>query len=321
MIDRVPVRDLQVHSAARDVPDMRDEEWRPFLADVKAHGVQEPLVVQKGSVVLDGRHRLKAAQESGQKTVPARVVDLTEEEQVAHVYSAAQLRRHLADDQRAVLAARWYLAEAKAARSQRARKAGQAGGGGRKKARRSSGGAASPELPASGDGREVPASRTREKAVAQYGVPERKFRFALRLEKESPELSAKVLAGEMKLLRAWGDFKSAAPHKATTAPKEKRRRPSPGVNGSHGNGVATTDVEPQATPAEQVETGAEPQADLGCSDATPPVGRERWARWLRSALRGVDPADLAAELIHQLGVDGAAELRDALTEALKVAAV
>jgi integrase len=108
-----------------------DEEWKPFLESVRTSGVQDPLTVQKGGRVLDGRHRLKAAKESGQETVPARVVDLSPEDQTALVYHTALLRRHLGDDQRAMLAARWTEAECKKSRSERARKAGLAGGRGR----------------------------------------------------------------------------------------------------------------------------------------------------------------------------------------------
>jgi ParB-like chromosome segregation protein Spo0J len=123
-IVNLPVRDLRPHPAALKVPEMRDEEWKPFLESVRTSGVQDPLTVQKGGRVLDGRHRLKAARESGQETVPARVVDLGPDEQTALVYRTALLRRHLSDDQRAMLAARRTEAEARKSRSERARKAG-----------------------------------------------------------------------------------------------------------------------------------------------------------------------------------------------------
>jgi hypothetical protein len=81
-IMHVPVSDLGTHWAARNMPDMRPEEWEAFLDDVKTHGVKDPLTVQKEGFALDGRHRLKAARECGQETVPVRVVDLSEEEQI-----------------------------------------------------------------------------------------------------------------------------------------------------------------------------------------------------------------------------------------------
>jgi hypothetical protein len=165
VIVHLPVSGLGAHRAACDVPEMREEEWRQFRADVQARGVQEPLVVQRGGVVLDGRHRLRAAQETGQETVPARVVDLSEEEQAAFVYRAALVRRHLTDDQRAVLAALWDKAQSKATSRERARKAGQAGGRGRKKAADSSEEGASSKLSGQEEGKEEQTPRTRAKAV------------------------------------------------------------------------------------------------------------------------------------------------------------
>jgi ParB-like chromosome segregation protein Spo0J len=317
MIDRVPVRDLQVHSAARDVPDMRDEEWRPFLEDVREHGVRDPLTVQRGGVVLDGRHRLRAARESGQETVPARVVELTEEEQAAYVLRVALLRRHLSDDQRAVLAARWNKAEARAARSDRARKAGQASGRSRQKAAANSVDKASSEFAAAGDGKEeAPVGRTREKAAVQHGVPERKVRAALELEQQSPELAAKVLAGKMTLKQARRDLKATDSKKeGATAPKGKPRGPTSEANGAHGYGAkkaaGVRPPEPATEPG-----GPGPSIDDSGFDSRSLVGLEPWAQWLRSGFHSVDLAELATELIRRLGVERAARLRDALEEAL-----
>jgi ParB-like chromosome segregation protein Spo0J len=200
-IVRLPVRDLRPHPAALKVPGMRDEEWKPFLESVRTSGVQDPLTVQKGGRVLDGRHRLKAARESGQEAVPARVVDLGPDEQIALVYRTALLRRHLSDDQRAMLAARWAEAESKKSRSERARKAGLAGGRGREKSPAGPGDATAPK-PAEGHDGQTKTVRARTRAAGQYRVPERKVRAARDLEKASPELAARVLAGDLTLNQA-----------------------------------------------------------------------------------------------------------------------
>jgi hypothetical protein len=127
----LPVGGLRLHEEAGKIPFMREVEWEPFLEDVRAHGVQDPLMVQKGGVVLNGRCRLRAARECGLPSVPAVVVDLTPEEQLEAIYRSALLRRHLSDDQRAVLAARYQELLSQGARRERARKAGLAGGRGR----------------------------------------------------------------------------------------------------------------------------------------------------------------------------------------------
>jgi ParB-like chromosome segregation protein Spo0J len=204
----LPVGWLRPHEAAAEVPFMRAEEWSAFAADVRERKVQEPLVVQVGGAVLDGRCRLKAAQESGQQTVPARVVDLTPQEQALHVYRAAALRRHLTDDQRAILAARYRELLSEATRKARARKAGRAGGRGRRKAD-SSRDAAPQELSREGAAQAAGAS-TRQQAAALHNVSERKVRTATEVERAAPELADEVLAGGMTLREAKRQQRGAA---------------------------------------------------------------------------------------------------------------
>src|SRR5262249_27531147 len=122
-----------VHPLAAKMPRMRADEWGAFRASVLASGVGDPITVQKGNVVLDGRHRFEAARERGDAEILAHVVDLGEDAQEALIYRSVILRRHLSDDQRAVLAARWAKIEAARAKRDRARKAGLAGGRSRKK--------------------------------------------------------------------------------------------------------------------------------------------------------------------------------------------
>jgi N6-adenosine-specific RNA methylase IME4 len=107
MISRlVDTASLRIHPLAYIVPEMRSDEWTQFLADVKQAGIRVPLEVI-GDTVIDGRHRLKAAQLLDIKQVP--VVDAPINGDTAEVYmmKAAVLRRHLTDDQRAYLAVRW----------------------------------------------------------------------------------------------------------------------------------------------------------------------------------------------------------------------
>lgn len=106
-IVRVPTDELRPHPASSDVPKMSGAEWALFLADVGRRGVQEPLVVLAGTdLVLDGRHRLDAAELSEAEDVPVRYVDVPESEQVDYVIRAAICRRHLNESQRALLAAK-----------------------------------------------------------------------------------------------------------------------------------------------------------------------------------------------------------------------
>jgi N6-adenosine-specific RNA methylase IME4 len=92
------------HPEAALVPEMRPDEYANLLADVRVRGVVVPLEVL-GDVVLDGRHRLRAARDAGLSEVPVIEADLKGDTPAGYVVKAAVLRRHLSDDQRALMAA------------------------------------------------------------------------------------------------------------------------------------------------------------------------------------------------------------------------
>jgi hypothetical protein len=162
--------------------------------------------------------------------------------------------------------------------------------------------------------------RTREKAAVQHGVPEGKVRAALELDKQSPALAAKVLAGEMTLNQARLKLKTADAAKGgTTAAKRRGQRPTADVGNGCVNGAASTPgVKPQEPATEQ--GGPEPSVEDSGVDSPSPVDVDTWIRCLLFDIHGVDPAELAAELVWRLGAEQAAKLRDALTELLTGAA-
>jgi N6-adenosine-specific RNA methylase IME4 len=96
------VCELHLHRRAGLVPAMTEPEHRDFLADVARRGIVEPLQITEAGVVLDGRHRLQAAQELGIARVPVRVVAPSDE--VEHMLLAAISRRQLTPSQRACIA-------------------------------------------------------------------------------------------------------------------------------------------------------------------------------------------------------------------------
>lgn len=111
-MSKMPVRDLRLHREASLVPDMRPDEWAAFVADVRERGIVEPLVVCD-TTVLDGRHRLRAAKETGLESVPVRMVQLDAAEARSFVIKAAVLRRHLTDGQRGMLSMMYAKAHPK----------------------------------------------------------------------------------------------------------------------------------------------------------------------------------------------------------------
>jgi N6-adenosine-specific RNA methylase IME4 len=76
---------------------MRPTQWPAFLADIQEHGIVEPIEITKAGVVLDGRHRLRAAQTLNLPRVPVRVVAPTDE--VGYILRKGLQRRQLSPSQ------------------------------------------------------------------------------------------------------------------------------------------------------------------------------------------------------------------------------
>lgn len=98
---------LKVHPLAHLIPDMRVSEWQEFYTDIAMRGIKVPLEILADGTVIDGRHRLKAALQLGMKEVPIIDAPLNNDSPEAYMMKAAVLRRHLSDDQRAMMSARW----------------------------------------------------------------------------------------------------------------------------------------------------------------------------------------------------------------------
>lgn len=79
-----------------------DAEMRDLAADIKANGLQQPIVMF-GAQLLDGRNRWRACEIAG---VEPRVRDWNGADPVAYVVSLNLKRRHLDESQRAMVAAK-----------------------------------------------------------------------------------------------------------------------------------------------------------------------------------------------------------------------
>lgn len=212
-IELLPVSSLKHHPAAEMVPEMRPAEWTAFLEDVVANGVKEPIVVQKGGVILDGRNRHKAAQARGDSAIAARVVEYDETEQRQHILRTALHRRMLSDDQRAMLGT-YYHDELKAAsQSEKSKKGGRASGKVRASSRTNVPhvGAQVPEIasppcvPHAGTHGQSDKKRSgiaTAEAAREAKVSKKKMRKAIALRKAAPELAQRVQAGEVSLRQA-----------------------------------------------------------------------------------------------------------------------
>jgi len=102
------------HDAAKLFPLLPDEELADLAADIKAHGLQNPLVLLDGKL-LDGRNRALACKKTGVavKTLSWKPNGISPAQ---WVMSQNLHRRHLTPSQRAVIAVEsepLFIAEAK----------------------------------------------------------------------------------------------------------------------------------------------------------------------------------------------------------------
>lgn len=95
---------LQVHPAAAIFPLLPEDELNELSEDIKAHGLQQPIVVKDG-LLIDGRNRREACRRVG---VTPDVEELNGINPTAYILSANINRRHLSKGQRAMAVAMLY---------------------------------------------------------------------------------------------------------------------------------------------------------------------------------------------------------------------
>jgi len=94
--------ELKFHSLADIFPLIEGAEFDELIADIKANGLLEPIVVHE-EMILDGRNRYRACLAAG---VEPTLTPFRGDDPVAFVISANLRRRHLDESQRAMVAAK-----------------------------------------------------------------------------------------------------------------------------------------------------------------------------------------------------------------------
>ncbi len=120
--DNAPPEKYGVHPAAKIFPMMEPDALNELAQDIKTNGLQQPVVIHDG-MVIDGRNRLEACKQGGIE--PTYIEWTGKGSVVTWVLSVNLHRRHLTDQQRAMIAARvaeQFSAEAKERSAQNLRK-------------------------------------------------------------------------------------------------------------------------------------------------------------------------------------------------------
>lgn len=94
---------VQFHPVADIFPMMSDREFADLVADIREHGVREPVWLYGDGRIIDGRNRYKACAQLGIEP-PVRVYEGDDATLVGFVVSLNLHRRHLDESQRAMVA-------------------------------------------------------------------------------------------------------------------------------------------------------------------------------------------------------------------------
>lgn len=93
---------MRVHPVADLFPMLPEDELDDLAEDIKANGLQHPIVVKDGELI-DGRNRLAACELAG---VDPSFEELDGQDPVAYILSANLARRHMNQGQKAIAGAR-----------------------------------------------------------------------------------------------------------------------------------------------------------------------------------------------------------------------
>jgi hypothetical protein len=99
----MPPADALIHPAAAILPLLSGTAYAALRRDMELNGVRNPIWVDPGGRVLDGRHRLRAAHELG---IVCQTVVYEGPDPIGFVLSQNLHRRHLTTSQRAMVAAK-----------------------------------------------------------------------------------------------------------------------------------------------------------------------------------------------------------------------
>jgi len=177
---------MEVHEVANIFPMMSEEEYRELVRDIKENGLREPIWTYQGKII-DGRNRYKACKELG--ITPKFQEWDGKGSLVSFVVSLNLHRRHLNSSQKAMVAAEIRPMLEKEAKERQREHGGTAPG--------------KPKT-LSEKIREVNPKENKSsyQAAKLVGTNERYVDYAVKIQKEAPELVEHVKAGRLNIPEA-----------------------------------------------------------------------------------------------------------------------
>jgi protein gp37 len=179
----------KVHPVADIFPLLHGEEFDRLVESIKQSGLQEPIVLSRDEVLIDGRNRYRACIKANVDPVVSKLSANYDEAEIRdYIINANLQRRHLNPGQAAIIAIDvepFYAAEAK----ERMRAGGNKAGHGRTKV----GQANWPD----------PIGQARDQVATIFGVSGNTISRAKKVKNESPLLAAAVLSGSMSMNEAY----------------------------------------------------------------------------------------------------------------------
>jgi hypothetical protein len=169
----VAVEHLKLHPSCDFLP-LSPHAYDIILKSVEQNGVLYPLAIAADGRVIDGRYRLRAAQELALKMLPVLTIDIKGDsvvDWIFHIKYDRQYQQRLSGEYKKVRATKMTTARLTKTKATAKRRS------------------AKPE----------PKSDSRKEAARKFDVPTRKLNAVNILAKEKPDLYAKVATGEMKI--------------------------------------------------------------------------------------------------------------------------
>jgi hypothetical protein len=103
MTDAEVIPTGEVHPVANLFPMLPDDELQELADDIRANGLQHPIVLDKDGVLIDGRNRWAACQMAN---VDPTFTTINGQDPVAYILSSNDARRHMNKGQRAMIRAK-----------------------------------------------------------------------------------------------------------------------------------------------------------------------------------------------------------------------